>query len=99
MLDRIEVNPNVCHGKTVIRGTRIMIRNILGSLAGGDSIQVILLNYPEITYADIEAVIAYAIELVNAESNPSRRIAGLQRGKVWMSDDFDAPLEFGPSEK
>lgn len=65
MLNRIEVNPNVCHGKPVIRGTRIMVRNVLGSLAGGDSIHDILQNYPEITYEDIEAAIAYAIELVD----------------------------------
>jgi uncharacterized protein (DUF433 family) len=52
MIDRIEVNPNVCHGKPVIRGTPIMVRNILGSLAGGDSIHDILQNFPEITYED-----------------------------------------------
>ncbi len=62
--DRIEVNPDICHGKPVIRGTRIMVRNILGSLAGGDTISDILENYPELSYADIEAAIAYAIELV-----------------------------------
>jgi prevent-host-death family protein len=30
-----------------------------------------------------------------------RRIAGLQRGKIWTSDDFDAPLpdEFWTGEK
>jgi uncharacterized protein (DUF433 family) len=65
MHNRIEVNPEVCHGKPVIRGTRIMVRNILGSLAGGDSINDILENYPELTYEDIEAAIAYAIELVD----------------------------------
>ncbi len=27
-----------------------------------------------------------------AESKPKRRIAGLHRGKIWMSDDFDMPL-------
>ena len=65
MQSRIEVNPEVCHGKPVIRNTRIMIRNILGSLAGGDSISDILTNYPELAYEDIEAAIAYAIELVD----------------------------------
>ncbi len=65
MHNRIEINPNICHGKPVIRGTRIMIRNILGALAGGDSINDILKNYPELTYADIEAAIQYAIELVD----------------------------------
>ena len=65
MQNRIEVNPKVCHGKSVIQGTRIMVRNILGAIAGGDLIQVILENYPELTYEDIEAAIAYAIELVD----------------------------------
>ena len=65
MSNRIEVNPNVCHGKPVIRGTRIMVRNILGALAGGDSINDILQSYPEITSEDIKAAVAYAIELVD----------------------------------
>ena len=65
MQNRIEVNPDVCHGKPVIRGTRIMVRNILGALAGGDSIKDILKNYPELTAADIKAAMAYAIELVD----------------------------------
>ena len=65
MNNRIEVNPDVCHGKPVIRGTRIMVRNILGALAGGDSIKDILQNYPDLTLADIKAAIAYAIELVD----------------------------------
>ncbi len=36
-----------------------------------------------------------------AEPKPKRRIAGLDRGKIWMSDDFDAPLpdEFWTGEK
>jgi len=63
--ERIEVNPDICHGKPVIRGTRIMVRNILGSFANGESVQDILRNYPELTTEDIEAAIAYAIELVD----------------------------------
>ena len=35
MNNHIEVNPEICHGKPVIRGTRIMVRNILGAIAGG----------------------------------------------------------------
>lgn len=65
MKKRIEVNPNICNGKPVIRGTRIMVRNILGSLAGGESINDILKNYPELTDEDIKAAITYAIELVD----------------------------------
>jgi uncharacterized protein (DUF433 family) len=65
MNNRIEVNPNICHGKPVIRGTRIMVKNILGSLAGGESVQEILKNYPELRYDDVEAALAFAIELVD----------------------------------
>ncbi|MBI5215110.1 MAG: DUF433 domain-containing protein [Ignavibacteriae bacterium] len=65
MDNRIETNPNICHGKPVIRGTRIMVRNILGSFAGGETITDIIRNYPELSIDDIEAAIAYAIELVD----------------------------------
>lgn len=64
MHNRIEINPEICHGKPVIRGTRIMIRNILGALAGGDTINDILRSYPELTAEDISAAVFYAIELV-----------------------------------
>ena len=37
-MDRIESNPAICNGKPVIRGTRIMVRNILGMVAGGYTI-------------------------------------------------------------
>ncbi|MFQ5650203.1 MAG: DUF433 domain-containing protein [bacterium] len=75
MQSRIEVNSEVCHGRPVIRNTRIMVRNILGSLAGGDSISDILTNYPELTYEDIEAAIAYAIELVD-DTRLSMKVRG-----------------------
>jgi uncharacterized protein (DUF433 family) len=65
MNDRIEVNPEICHGKPVIRGTRIMVRNILGAFAAGESMNDILKSYPELTAEDIAAALAYAIELVD----------------------------------
>ena len=36
---RITINPKVCHGKPVITCTRILVANIVGALAGGDSIR------------------------------------------------------------
>lgn len=65
MNDRIEINPEICHGKPVIRGTRIMVKNILSSLAAGESTADILKNFPELTLDDISAALAYAIELVD----------------------------------
>lgn len=83
MHDRIEINPDICHGKPVIRGTRIMVRNILGALAGGDSVDMILQNYPELTFEDIEAALAYAIELVDDTQVTLRATA---------DEDFQNPL-------
>ena len=45
-MDRIDINPAVCGGKPVIRGTRIMVRNILGMFAGGYSTEKVLACYP-----------------------------------------------------
>ena len=48
-MDRIEVNPQVCHGKPVVRGTRILVSQVLGAFAAGDSVSDILEDYPSLT--------------------------------------------------
>lgn len=70
MNDRIELNPLVCHGKPVIRGTRVLISTILGALAGGDTIEMILEDYPPLTNEDITAALAFASELSQFEDVP-----------------------------
>jgi uncharacterized protein (DUF433 family) len=64
-MDRIDVNPAICSGKPVIRGTRIMVRNILGMIAGGYSTEKIVASYPELKHEDVIAAIKYATELVD----------------------------------
>lgn len=66
---RISINPNVCHGKPVISGTRVLVSNILGALAGGDTIEQILQDYPNITREDIRAALQFGSELSNFEIN------------------------------
>ncbi len=56
-MDRIEVNPAICGGKPVIRGTRILMRNVLGMIAGGYSVERILESYPELTREDVSAAL------------------------------------------
>ena len=55
----VEVNAAICSGKPVIRGTRIMVRNILGMIAGGYSIEKILECYPEISRDGVNAALKY----------------------------------------
>jgi len=60
LLARISLDPEICHGKPVIRNTRHMVDGILEYLAGGDTIEDILKEYPELSREDILACIAYA---------------------------------------
>lgn len=60
MSERIEIDPRVCGGQPVIKGTRIPASVILEQLAGGESWDSILRGYPELTSADIQAVLRYA---------------------------------------
>jgi len=55
VFDRIELNPRICNGKPVIKGTRIPISVILELIAEGKSWQAILDGYPELTRDDIYA--------------------------------------------
>lgn len=61
--DRITVDPQVCHGKACIVGTRVMVSVILDNLAAGIPREEILASYPSLVGDDIEASIAYAAEL------------------------------------
>ena len=67
MLERISVDPNVCSGKPCIRGTRIMVKNILGMLAGGYTFKRVLSAYPELAPEDIAAALEYASQVVDEE--------------------------------
>jgi uncharacterized protein (DUF433 family) len=65
IMNRIEINPAICSGKPVIRGTRIMVRNILGMVAGGYTIDKIVTTYPELGRDDVIAALEYAAEVVD----------------------------------
>ena len=67
---RIEANPNVCHGKVCIRGTRVMVSVILDNLAAGIPEPEILKSYPSVNTDDIRAAISYAAELARERIVP-----------------------------
>jgi uncharacterized protein (DUF433 family) len=70
MNSRIEINPNICHGKPVIRNTRVLVSNILADLAAGLSYAQIIENYPHIGEKDIRAVLEFGSELAQFETIP-----------------------------
>ncbi len=53
--ERIELNPKVCNGKPVIKGTRIPVSVILEQIAERVSWDTLLANYPELEKEDIKA--------------------------------------------
>jgi len=67
---RISVDPNVCHGKACIKGTRVMVSVVLDNLAEGVGRDEILKSYPSLVNEDIDAAIAYAAELARERFVP-----------------------------
>lgn len=65
IFDRIEINPAVCNGKPVIKGTRIPISVILDQIAEGEPWEKILVGYPELKREDLQAVLFYAKESID----------------------------------
>lgn len=65
--NRITVNPEVMHGKPVIKGTRIPVYIVLNLLAGGLKAEHVLKEYPDLTNKDILACLEYAAELAQEE--------------------------------
>lgn len=66
-IDRISIDPAVCHGKPCIKGTRIPVFVILDSLAAGMTYEEIKAEYPPVTDEDIKACIQYASILAQEE--------------------------------
>ena len=65
MLERIEIHPDICNGRPVLRGTRIAVRTVLEFLAAGDSVEDVLEEYPRLTREDVQACLAYATGLMD----------------------------------
>jgi len=67
MNNDIQVDHQICGGKPVIRGTRIMVKNILGMVAGGYTIDQIVTAYPELTADNVRRTLEYAAEIIDEE--------------------------------
>jgi uncharacterized protein (DUF433 family) len=63
LLERITINPEICHGKPTIRGLRYPVETILELLSSGMTIEEILADYEDLEREDILAVLAFAARL------------------------------------
>ena len=68
-------DPEICHGKVCVRGTRIFVSVILDNLAAGLTAEEILVDYPTLAIEDVHAAIAYAAELAHERMVPIPRTA------------------------
>jgi uncharacterized protein (DUF433 family) len=58
--ERIIRDGGICGGEPVLKGTRVTLRTVLASLAGGDSVEEILADFPSLKAEDVQAAIAFA---------------------------------------
>lgn len=55
MPDRIVIDPAICNGQPVVKGTRITVQTVVEFLAAGDSVEVVLEEYPSLAEEDVLA--------------------------------------------
>ena len=65
MIERLTIDPTVCHGKPCVRGLRYPVENVLEWLASGMSFEDILADYEDLEREDILAVLAFAARLAH----------------------------------
>jgi uncharacterized protein (DUF433 family) len=68
LINRITIDPEICHGKPVIRGLRYPVETMLELLSSGMTTKDILEDYPDLQEDDIRAVLLYATELSRVKS-------------------------------
>ena len=63
--DHITVDPEICHGKACIAGTRVLVTTVLDNLAAGMDADEIVRSYPSISRVAVRAALCYAAALAN----------------------------------
>ena len=64
----IVVDSEVCHGKPVFKGTRVLVSDILELLSTGMTIEEILKEYPTVTKEMVLDALSFAAKLLRGEA-------------------------------
>jgi len=67
LLDRITIDPAICHGKPVIRGLRYPVETLLELLSAGMTFKDVLTDYADLERDDLLAALAYAAKVVGVK--------------------------------
>lgn len=67
-IERITIDPELCHGKPCVRGMRWPVEVIIDMLGAGMSFDEIVEDHPELEQEDILACLNYAKLLVSGRS-------------------------------
>lgn len=69
-VDRIRTDPQVMGGKPCIRGMRVTVSTVVNLVAGGKTVNEILVAYPYLEAADVEQALRYAAWRVDERELP-----------------------------
>ena len=68
LLNRITINPSICHGKPTVRGMRYTVQSILELLASGMTNREILEDYEDLVEEDLMACLLFAAKISEVKS-------------------------------
>jgi uncharacterized protein (DUF433 family) len=68
LLERITVDPEICHGKPCIRGMRYPVETLLELMSSGMKPEEILADYPDLEPEDLRACLVYATQLARTRA-------------------------------
>lgn len=64
LLSRITIDPEICHGKPVVRGLRYPVETLLELMASGMSMEELLNDFPDLVKEDFYACLEYAAKVI-----------------------------------
>ena len=68
LLSRITIDPDICHGKPVIRHLRYPVESLLEYLAAGDTFEDLLEEFPDLVREDLQACMEFAAQSLKLKS-------------------------------
>ena len=81
--DHITVDPDICHGKACISGTRVLVTTVLDNLASGLDADDIARSYPSVSREAVRAALHYCRGIGQRTGHRVPAIEELAYGSSW----------------